>query len=216
MPLNTGSTHQNHQGPGSGHVYWDSSAFMVIACTFQGIWVPEGETVKIPVAIKILNETTGPKANVEFMDVSIYIATICVYCGLCVFTSFCFSRNVWASSKRWPSMSLCGIVHSAVNSYESTISDRDIINWAPLGCTVGHVLNEALLKNSTCLWGMALLEFRSDRGEKNGRKLGSFFPPYLYHLSPPSFLSLLYIFPFMHLHLKLHTMNCILNICSIV
>lgn len=37
----------------------------------KGIWVPEGETVKIPVAIKILNETTGPKANVEFMDVSI-------------------------------------------------------------------------------------------------------------------------------------------------
>ncbi|KAF5922620.1 hypothetical protein HPG69_017994, partial [Diceros bicornis minor] len=37
----------------------------------QGIWVPEGETVKIPVAIKILNETTGPKANVEFMDVSV-------------------------------------------------------------------------------------------------------------------------------------------------
>ncbi|TNN31512.1 Receptor tyrosine-protein kinase erbB-4 [Liparis tanakae] len=38
---------------------------------YKGIWVPEGETVKIPVAIKILNETTGPKANVEFMDVSI-------------------------------------------------------------------------------------------------------------------------------------------------
>uniref|UniRef100_A0A8B7WGM7 receptor protein-tyrosine kinase n=1 Tax=Castor canadensis TaxID=51338 RepID=A0A8B7WGM7_CASCN len=35
---------------------------------YKGIWVPEGETVKIPVAIKILNETTGPKANVEFMD----------------------------------------------------------------------------------------------------------------------------------------------------
>lgn len=33
--------------------------------------MPEGETVKIPVAIKILNEATGPKANVEFMDVSI-------------------------------------------------------------------------------------------------------------------------------------------------
>ncbi|OCT63766.1 hypothetical protein XELAEV_18044862mg [Xenopus laevis] len=35
---------------------------------YKGIWVPEGETVKIPVAIKILNETTGPKANAEFMD----------------------------------------------------------------------------------------------------------------------------------------------------
>lgn len=42
---------------------------------FQGIWVPEGETVKIPVAIKILNEATGPKANVEFMDVSISIGS---------------------------------------------------------------------------------------------------------------------------------------------
>lgn len=27
--------------------------------------------MKIPVAVKILNEATGPKANVEFMDVSI-------------------------------------------------------------------------------------------------------------------------------------------------
>lgn len=26
--------------------------------------------MKIPVAVKILNEATGPKANVEFMDVS--------------------------------------------------------------------------------------------------------------------------------------------------
>lgn len=42
----------------------------VIFFPCKGIWVPEGETVKIPVAIKILNETTGPKANVEFMDVS--------------------------------------------------------------------------------------------------------------------------------------------------
>lgn len=51
---------------------------MMIACPFQGIWVPEGETVKIPVAIKILNETTGPKANVEFMDVSIHVAALCL------------------------------------------------------------------------------------------------------------------------------------------
>lgn len=49
-------------------VFWHSFWFFVFL--FQGIWVPEGETVKIPVAIKILNETTGPKANVEFMDVS--------------------------------------------------------------------------------------------------------------------------------------------------
>ena len=44
----------------------------VFVLLLQGIWVPEGETVKIPVAIKILSEATGPKANVEFMDVSIF------------------------------------------------------------------------------------------------------------------------------------------------
>lgn len=54
---------------------------MVIASAFQGIWVPEGETVKIPVAIKILNEATGPKANVEFMDVSISTAAGPGLCG---------------------------------------------------------------------------------------------------------------------------------------
>lgn len=71
---------------------------MVIACAFQGIWVPEGETVKIPVAIKILNEATGPKANVEFMDVSIYTDRAWARPGLYI------SHNTPASSKRWPSM----------------------------------------------------------------------------------------------------------------
>lgn len=75
---------------------------MMIACVFQGIWVPEGETVKIPVAIKILNEATGPKANVEFMDVSIYTATVWARSGLCI------SHNALGSSKRWLSVWRCG------------------------------------------------------------------------------------------------------------
>ncbi|XP_076879396.1 receptor tyrosine-protein kinase erbB-4-like isoform X2 [Brachyhypopomus gauderio] len=43
---------------------------------YKGIWVPEGESVKIPVAIKILNETTGPKASVEFMDEALIMASV--------------------------------------------------------------------------------------------------------------------------------------------
>lgn len=51
--------------------------------------MPEGETVKIPVAIKILSEATGPKANVEFMDVSIqlknlFFSVVCKCVGICV------------------------------------------------------------------------------------------------------------------------------------
>lgn len=36
----------------------------------QGIWIPDGESIKIPVAIKVLRENTSPKANKEILDVS--------------------------------------------------------------------------------------------------------------------------------------------------
>ena len=38
--------------------------------SLQGLWVPEGEDVKIPVAIKVLREATSPKANKDILDVS--------------------------------------------------------------------------------------------------------------------------------------------------
>ena len=38
---------------------------------FQGVWAPDGENVKIPVAIKVLRENTSPKANTEILDVSL-------------------------------------------------------------------------------------------------------------------------------------------------
>lgn len=38
--------------------------------SIQGLWVPDGEDVKIPVAIKVLREATSPKANKEILDVS--------------------------------------------------------------------------------------------------------------------------------------------------
>lgn len=41
--------------------------------SLQGLWVPEGEDVKIPVAIKVLREATSPKANKEILDVSLII-----------------------------------------------------------------------------------------------------------------------------------------------
>ena len=37
---------------------------------YKGLWIPEGEKVKIPVAIKELREATSPKANKEILDVS--------------------------------------------------------------------------------------------------------------------------------------------------
>lgn len=44
--------------------------------SIQGLWVPEGEDVKIPVAIKVLREATSPKANKEILDVSLQIYVV--------------------------------------------------------------------------------------------------------------------------------------------
>lgn len=49
----------------------------------QGVWAPDGENVKIPVAIKVLRENTSPKANKEILDVSTYthVYTHVNYCA---------------------------------------------------------------------------------------------------------------------------------------
>lgn len=52
----------------------------------QGIWIPDGENVKIPVAIKVLRENTSPKANKEILDVS--PSTV---------SSLEYGRDLWAT-----------------------------------------------------------------------------------------------------------------------
>lgn len=46
---------------------FDIDCFLSVS---QGVWSPEGDNVKIPVAIKVLRENTSPKANKEILDVS--------------------------------------------------------------------------------------------------------------------------------------------------
>ncbi|NWW48669.1 EGFR factor, partial [Pedionomus torquatus] len=43
---------------------------------YKGLWIPEGEKVKIPVAIKELREATSPKANKEILDVSFHLCFV--------------------------------------------------------------------------------------------------------------------------------------------
>ncbi|XP_042566103.1 epidermal growth factor receptor isoform X2 [Clupea harengus] len=43
---------------------------------FKGLWVPEGEDVKIPVAIKVLREVSSPKANKEVLDEAYMMASV--------------------------------------------------------------------------------------------------------------------------------------------
>ncbi|XP_077952554.1 melanoma receptor tyrosine-protein kinase isoform X2 [Gasterosteus aculeatus] len=59
---------------------------------FKGRWNPEGENVRIPVAIKVLREATSPKANKEILDEAYVMASVdhphvCRLLGICLTSS---------------------------------------------------------------------------------------------------------------------------------
>jgi Protein tyrosine and serine/threonine kinase len=48
----------------------------VVLLSVQGVWVPEGENVKIPVAIKALQEGTAPAQNKELLEEARVMASV--------------------------------------------------------------------------------------------------------------------------------------------
>ncbi|XP_044201268.1 receptor tyrosine-protein kinase erbB-4-like isoform X2 [Thunnus albacares] len=90
---------------------------------YKGIWVPEGETVKIPVAIKILNETTGPKANVEFMDALIMASM--EHPHLVRLLGVCLSPTIQLVTQLMPHGCLLDYVHE----HKDNIGSQLLLNW---------------------------------------------------------------------------------------
>jgi L1 cell adhesion molecule len=43
---------------------------------YKGVWIPEGQNVKIPVAIKVLREGTGANTSKEFLDEAYIMASV--------------------------------------------------------------------------------------------------------------------------------------------
>uniref|UniRef100_A0A8C8EZQ3 Receptor protein-tyrosine kinase n=1 Tax=Oncorhynchus tshawytscha TaxID=74940 RepID=A0A8C8EZQ3_ONCTS len=90
----------------------------------SGIWVPEGETVKIPVAIKILNEVTGPKANVEFMDEALIMASM-EHPHLVRLLGVCLSPTTQLVTQLMPHGCLLDYVHE----HKDNIGSQLLLNW---------------------------------------------------------------------------------------
>uniref|UniRef100_A0AAV2K1G6 receptor protein-tyrosine kinase n=1 Tax=Knipowitschia caucasica TaxID=637954 RepID=A0AAV2K1G6_KNICA len=90
---------------------------------YRGIWVPEGETVKIPVAIKILNEATGPKANVEFMDALIMASM--EHPHLVRLLGVCLSPTIQLVTQLMPHGCLLDYVHE----HKDNIGSQLLLNW---------------------------------------------------------------------------------------
>lgn len=63
---------------------------------YKGVWVPTGENVKIPVAIKVLSDGTSPSLNKELLEEARVMASVehpCCVRILAVSTFFTLQRS---------------------------------------------------------------------------------------------------------------------------
>ncbi|XP_075877795.1 epidermal growth factor receptor isoform X1 [Nelusetta ayraudi] len=91
---------------------------------YKGLWVPEGEDVKIPVAIKVLREATSPKANKEILDEAYVMASV-DHPHVCRLLGICLTSTVQLVTQLMP----YGCLLDYVKENKDNIGSQYLLNW---------------------------------------------------------------------------------------
>uniref|UniRef100_A0A672IY90 Receptor protein-tyrosine kinase n=1 Tax=Salarias fasciatus TaxID=181472 RepID=A0A672IY90_SALFA len=91
---------------------------------YKGLWVPEGEDVKIPVAIKVLREATSPKANKEILDEAYVMASV-EHPHVCRLLGICLTSTVQLITQLMP----FGCLLDYVKENKDSIGSQHLLNW---------------------------------------------------------------------------------------
>ncbi|XP_068604778.1 epidermal growth factor receptor [Brachionichthys hirsutus] len=91
---------------------------------YKGLWVPEGEDVKIPVAIKVLREATSPKANKEVLDEAYVMASV-EHPHVCRLLGICLTSTVQLITQLMP----YGCLLDYVKENKDNIGSQCLLNW---------------------------------------------------------------------------------------
>ncbi|KAJ8337323.1 hypothetical protein SKAU_G00385430 [Synaphobranchus kaupii] len=91
---------------------------------YKGLWVPEGEDVKIPVAIKVLREATSPKANKEILDEAYVMASV-ENPHVCRLLGICLTSTVQLITQLMPH----GCLLDYVKENKDNIGSQYLLNW---------------------------------------------------------------------------------------
>uniref|UniRef100_A0A3B5MDV3 Receptor protein-tyrosine kinase n=1 Tax=Xiphophorus couchianus TaxID=32473 RepID=A0A3B5MDV3_9TELE len=91
---------------------------------YKGLWVPEGEDVKIPVAIKVLREATSPKANQEILDEAYVMASV-EHPHVCRLLGICLTSTVQLITQLMP----YGCLLDYVKEKKDNIGSQHLLNW---------------------------------------------------------------------------------------
>uniref|UniRef100_A0A8C4H6T6 Receptor protein-tyrosine kinase n=1 Tax=Dicentrarchus labrax TaxID=13489 RepID=A0A8C4H6T6_DICLA len=91
---------------------------------YKGLWVPEGEDVKIPVAIKVLREATSRKANKEILDEAYVMASV-EHPHVCRLLCICLTSTVQLVTQLMP----YGCLLDYVKENKDNIGSQYLLNW---------------------------------------------------------------------------------------
>ncbi|XP_029445430.1 epidermal growth factor receptor isoform X2 [Rhinatrema bivittatum] len=91
---------------------------------YKGLWVPEGESVKIPVAIKELREATSPKANREILDEAYVMASV-ENPHVCRLLGICLTSTVQLITQLMP----YGCLLDYIREHQDNIGSQHLLNW---------------------------------------------------------------------------------------
>ncbi|XP_049614465.1 receptor tyrosine-protein kinase erbB-2 isoform X2 [Syngnathus scovelli] len=90
----------------------------------KGVWTPEGENVKIPVAIKVLRENTSPRANKEILDEAYVMAGVASP-YVCRLLGICLTSTVQLVTQLMP----YGCLLDYVRENKDRIGSQFLLNW---------------------------------------------------------------------------------------
>ncbi|KAK9499252.1 hypothetical protein O3M35_002321 [Rhynocoris fuscipes] len=91
---------------------------------YKGVWVPEGENVKIPVAIKVLRERTGANTSKEFLDEAYIMASV-EHQNLLQLLGVCMTNEMMLVTQLMP----LGCLLDYVKNHKQNIGSKPLLNW---------------------------------------------------------------------------------------
>lgn len=91
---------------------------------YKGVWVPEGENVKIPVAIKVLREGTQPSMNKEFLEEAYIMASV-DHPNLLKLLAVCMTSQLMLVTQLMP----LGCLLDYVRNNKDKIGSKPLLNW---------------------------------------------------------------------------------------
>lgn len=92
---------------------------------YKGVWVPEGENVKIPVAIKVLTEISSSESSKDFLDEA-YVMCSVDHPNLLKLHAVCMTSQMMLITQLMP----LGCLLDYVKTHKDKIGSKALLNWS--------------------------------------------------------------------------------------